>query len=290
MPRRAKWFRIDNAALDIYGSDLGPSGLAVYMALARHVNGDGVCYPSVATLSRMTGASKRTVQYQLRRLETLGLLRVIGSRGGGRGLTTTYQLMDPNTAAERAQGLHGIEEDKGRTDGTLSKKRVQNTTERVQNTTEKGAPGAPEEDYRTRPNEEDILLSSSSKITPDILGPISAVYAANDFGSLTPLVRRELTGLVKAYGQDEVLEAIKICVRQSSSSSNKKTLAYMGAVLEGKRKDKTDARPYRGPGSSRRSTPPTHAKRSANANRGRNTGKDGSQHGKFKDVSINVAG
>lgn len=55
----------------------------VMLALADCANDDGECWPSVATLSRKTGAAERTVQRSLRSLEQAGLLKTITVAGRG---------------------------------------------------------------------------------------------------------------------------------------------------------------------------------------------------------------
>ena len=59
--RRPGYLRVDNDLYDRFGSQLGPYGLAVYMALCRYVNQDSECWPSYATIAKGTGMSKRKV-------------------------------------------------------------------------------------------------------------------------------------------------------------------------------------------------------------------------------------
>ena len=62
---------------------LPASQKAVLVSLADQANDEGLCWPSVATISLRTCLSERTVQLGLRALELAGLLRVgLRSRGG----------------------------------------------------------------------------------------------------------------------------------------------------------------------------------------------------------------
>lgn len=51
--------------------------LLAYMALARHADGAGVCWPSVRTISHTARVSVRTVQMALRDLERYGFIEVV---------------------------------------------------------------------------------------------------------------------------------------------------------------------------------------------------------------------
>jgi len=54
--------------------EVGPTAFAVYAVLAAHADPLGTCWPSVATIAAIVGASGRTVKRGLRRLERAGLL------------------------------------------------------------------------------------------------------------------------------------------------------------------------------------------------------------------------
>src|SRR3954454_9304538 len=67
--RRKGYFTIDNELLDRCGAELGPYGLAVYMALARFANQDNACWPSLATIAQRTGMSRRQVIREIAKLQ-----------------------------------------------------------------------------------------------------------------------------------------------------------------------------------------------------------------------------
>lgn len=89
----------------------GGGELLLALLLADYSNDDGTgIYPSVTTMAAKTRQSERTVQYQLRKMETQGwLIRVARSRGGRRagafksdgyaGSTTEYRI-NPDWIAE----------------------------------------------------------------------------------------------------------------------------------------------------------------------------------------------
>src|SRR5262245_45881394 len=65
----------------------------VLLALADRTNGAGVCWPSIATIARMTGRSPRQVRRLLRWLERQGI--VITTRSRGRR-SSRYRIAIPN--------------------------------------------------------------------------------------------------------------------------------------------------------------------------------------------------
>jgi hypothetical protein len=68
---------------------LSPYELAVYAALADYANGNGECWPGLATLARETHMSERQVRYAIGKLEQLG---VVEARQRGRNCTNSYRL------------------------------------------------------------------------------------------------------------------------------------------------------------------------------------------------------
>ena len=73
--RRGVSLRLDQRILDRFGPVIGPSGLAVYVALARQASSQGPCTVSFFELSRKLGSSRRQVLQALAKLESLGLIR-----------------------------------------------------------------------------------------------------------------------------------------------------------------------------------------------------------------------
>jgi hypothetical protein len=93
------WFRIDHALLEEYGKDMGPYGIAVYTALAHHVNAQRSCWPSYARLARLTGMSRVTVIATIEKLERLGLIRKELRKVEGMDENTTNRyILGPLTA------------------------------------------------------------------------------------------------------------------------------------------------------------------------------------------------
>ncbi len=62
----------------------------VALALANYANDKGLAWPSVETLAKITGLSKRQIQRILPQIEKAGLLKI--TTGGGRKRTHRYQF------------------------------------------------------------------------------------------------------------------------------------------------------------------------------------------------------
>lgn len=110
----------------------GGGEMLLALALADHASDDGTrVFPSIKALSDKTRQSERTVQYQLRRMEEMGWLILVGAGNGGRSMSREYQIsLDWIKGAEIAPFQKGATDDaKGaatRTKGcSLTQERVQ---------------------------------------------------------------------------------------------------------------------------------------------------------------------
>lgn len=74
--RKRGYFTIDNILLDQYGKEIGPYGIAVYVALARFSNADAECWPSRRAIYERTGVSVAQVTRELAKLVVLGLITI----------------------------------------------------------------------------------------------------------------------------------------------------------------------------------------------------------------------
>lgn len=74
--------------------DLHGSAMKTYGALCLFANKSNVCWPSIHTLARITGLSKRQIARHLKDLEREGLITIKrrGKRKGKRGATSLYKL------------------------------------------------------------------------------------------------------------------------------------------------------------------------------------------------------
>lgn len=68
--------------------------LLIHLALADFANDEGSCYPSQATLARKARCSDNYVRLTIKQMVKDGAL-VVERDGGGRGVTTIYQLKPP---------------------------------------------------------------------------------------------------------------------------------------------------------------------------------------------------
>jgi len=75
----------------VYARDLTSPMKAVLPALMRYMNSDGTCYPSITSLCRVSGVSKReAVINALQSLRTVGLIEIQKERFGTSGRRNTY--------------------------------------------------------------------------------------------------------------------------------------------------------------------------------------------------------
>ncbi|HHG9944619.1 TPA: helix-turn-helix domain-containing protein [Yersinia enterocolitica] len=92
------------------------SKVAIMARLADFSNDEGVCWPSVTTISRQIGAGESTVRTALAELETDGWLSRKQRRAGNRNASNVYQL---NVAKLKA-AAHASESDTSNSDGSKS--------------------------------------------------------------------------------------------------------------------------------------------------------------------------
>lgn len=93
--RDGDWYWLDRRVLRLYARRLGPSGIAVYNALASFADSEGQeCYPTRKAIAHMLGLSRRTVSRKLRLLEELGLVSVEKTKSSYR-----YLLLEPPAEA-----------------------------------------------------------------------------------------------------------------------------------------------------------------------------------------------
>lgn len=83
--------------------DVAGSELLLLLALCDHANDEGVCWPSIKTLSRKVRVQKRSVTKLIEKLESKGLLERL-SVGGG--LETSVYQVSPS-------GKGGVPQDRG---------------------------------------------------------------------------------------------------------------------------------------------------------------------------------
>jgi DNA-binding transcriptional ArsR family regulator len=69
---------------------LTPYDVLVYIVLKMHDYGRGYAYPSIRTLSKITGLSLGTVEKSIRRLQAVGLVSI--KREGNRNFYSFYQV------------------------------------------------------------------------------------------------------------------------------------------------------------------------------------------------------
>ncbi len=101
------FFQVSNTVIGVFGSKIGPYGIAVYSALAYHANQEGGCFPSLSAIATETGMCRRKVISTMEKLEAFGLVEVT-PRYSPRGDHTSnhYFLpqVDPAEALDKVLG------------------------------------------------------------------------------------------------------------------------------------------------------------------------------------------
>jgi len=90
--RRLPFTLIENIVLE--DQALGPVDILVYLALAKHSDGEGACWPSLPTIARLARVHRSSVAQAIKRLEARGYLkRPARFRPDGGVTSNAYQLM-----------------------------------------------------------------------------------------------------------------------------------------------------------------------------------------------------
>jgi len=93
--REPGWFWADNRIIGSYGEQLGPYGIAVYMCLAYHANNGREAWPSLATIAKEVGISKRKAAMMIGQLETLQLITVLNRTLPSGDATSNLYTLQP---------------------------------------------------------------------------------------------------------------------------------------------------------------------------------------------------
>lgn len=91
MAKKTGRFWVHRSMVD---ESLPPIGLEVktFLVLARFANSEGICWPSIATISDCAGITEKTVRKHLRLLIKQELIEVVDDNAGGRGKPTKYRV------------------------------------------------------------------------------------------------------------------------------------------------------------------------------------------------------
>ena len=88
-------------------ADLAPPVKFVLLALADYANREGICWPSIDSLSKKTGLSRRQTQRHLKALRESGEIEIAEEERGWR--TRRYYLKGVSWAAPRGDTSVGPE-------------------------------------------------------------------------------------------------------------------------------------------------------------------------------------
>lgn len=197
--------KVMTAVFDRYPNGGGEMLLA--LALADHASDDGTrVFPSVSALAEKTRQSERTVQYQLRRMQEMGWLVLVGAGNGGRSMTSEYRIsLEWIKGAEIAPFKKGASDDiKGANDDT---KGCNPQQKRVQ-------PVAPANN-RHEPSENHQLTVKSSElglidVDDELLSDWNKVRKAKSAGDATKAAVKLLQSEARKAGLTDS-EAITVC-------------------------------------------------------------------------------
>jgi len=90
--RRLPFTLIENIILD--DQALGPVEVLVYIALAKHADGEGSCWPSMATIAKVARVCRSKAFQAIKHLEALGYIkRTARFRADGGVTSNAYKLM-----------------------------------------------------------------------------------------------------------------------------------------------------------------------------------------------------
>lgn len=90
--RRLPFTLIENIILE--DQALGPVDILVYLALAKHADGEGSCWPSLSTIAKIARVHRSSVIQAIKHLEARGYLkRTARFRPDGGVTSNVYQLM-----------------------------------------------------------------------------------------------------------------------------------------------------------------------------------------------------
>ncbi len=94
--RRLPFTLIENVVLEDQG--LSPVNLLVYIALAKHADGEGVCWPSMARIGKLARCARGTVARSIAQLEARGYLKRTARFRPDGGVTSNVYRLTPMEA------------------------------------------------------------------------------------------------------------------------------------------------------------------------------------------------
>ena len=216
--RKPGWFWIDNGLLDQHGAAIGPHGIAVYAALARFSDSNGECFPSTATIARVTGLSRATVSTTL--AELCDEKRQIVSVTRERGRVNVYRLLPlPQIATQPVNVVDRLPSDLSTTlTGVVNdvdrgcqrgRQGLSTTLTKVVNHVDTN------KTQLTRPTELDPTQDDDDRS----LSTSSSSPAMSDLDSWDALIEK--------FGQDAVIHAMRV----ASNPGKRHDLRYVRGVL-----------------------------------------------------------
>jgi hypothetical protein len=192
--RRKGFFTLDNELLDRFGADLGPYGLAVYVALARFANREGECWPSFTTIAQRTGMSRRQVIRETAKLAARGLIAVEAKtdQATGEHKANLYILLDVTGGDSQSLGSDS------QALGGGDSQSLGSDTEAPEQNKKKNTHTQLDPKKNGRPHARTAAQKPMAEKDQDVVVALTALGMAEDVASR----------LVKRYSREHVLEKI----------------------------------------------------------------------------------
>lgn len=212
---------------------LNGNELLLLLALADYADGEGRCWPKVATLAKRIRVSKRQTQRYLANLAANGYITRVVNPPGVSGKPTIYTIHPSGGRGDMTVARPGVEHD---TDDTGD------DTSDMENSESDGLDKRGG-DSKLSPGGSDVQLSPPSepstknhhpntggggeiamRITP---ASVAVQMYENEIGLLTPTVGEMLYEAIDEYGADWVVDAIRLAAQY-----NKRSWAYCNGILK----------------------------------------------------------
>lgn len=191
----------------LYEWDLKPQDKLVMIVMAEHANADHgwQCWPTVETLAKATGSSRRTVQRSLRALEDLGCISIFRKSSGRPGEPNIYVVEHQWTPTDAKSDTTGVRLTP--LDGR------QNVTRRVTNTTETGVRMTPK--TVIEPVKETVIpkpppKTDEAQTIQGLWNEVAERHGLTKWVKVTKWHEKQAKDRVKEHGWDGIRKALSV--------------------------------------------------------------------------------
>lgn len=211
---RPGFYQVYNAVLKDFGSTIGPYGIALYNVLCYYAGQNGTCFPSLTTLGDMAGMTVPTVIKYLKVLEDCELISIEKRHGEvGDNLSNLYTInnyvgmgiVNPKPAPTKSPLVPHTKLDLQRVVNDVD------TNNTYLNNTQLPIQHAP---------------AANGNGSGGELRKVHRYWKQNMTGKITPLVSEQIDQLLTEYGEQALLNAIKVAV-----NADVRTMRYVQGIL-----------------------------------------------------------